>query len=219
MKRAFLQHYSSIPKHIDDCIVFINREQIKKIRKNEVFGRALVFILEKWSHLAFEPTFLKILSGKSKHANINSHNLSKGFYQKVIHQDLKRIRAHATLCSHITYLMGGLFSNWKQISKTFLAYCDYMRNSIQYDLEIKRCPNIDKNMQNDNNKLSEKVTKLYIKRFNELPFHQSTTDRYTNSSKILKLAKKFDSIINERKEISKTELQHVNHVIKIHPLM
>lgn len=214
MGRLGIKQILRVPKYIGDMVVVRSQDQLtpRDARSVAKYGSPFELNLDGWSRAEPKPTIRELVEGPlaptGDHAGSRFGKL--GTTQRL---DLLRARRRAKCFTHVTTMTGGLFSNWKQVSKTMGVYRDFLQNRMDYELASRSaCPIDDQFVANN------VVTQRAIEEFRSKSA-RVTTGEIGAGSRLAKVQKRLHGLMDETKVISKERFVRLNRVLKTFPIL
>lgn len=221
MGRLALRQVLRVPKYIGEMLIVRSQDQLKPPdpRSQAKFGSPFELNLSGWSKSEPKPSIRELIEGPLPYSAADRTTTRFGKVGTSQRIDLRRARRRAKYFTHITTMTGGLFSNWKQVSKTLGVYRDFLENRMDYELDSQlKCP-IDESFVANN-----PVQQIALEKFRSKGGVEWTPEDLNVKGKagvprLRKVNKRFHCLIDETKVISKKRFTELDRILKLFPIV
>ena len=225
MGRLAVRQILRVPKYIGEMVVIRSQDQLtpEDSRSVSKFGSPFELNLSGWSRFIPKPTLRELVEGPLPPIPLDAADAKASRFGRVgsPHRiDLKRARRRAKYFRHITTITGGLFSNWKQLSKTMVVYRDFLHNRMEYELDRK--PTIPIEITRANNAIQRRAFEAFraeSKEGDASSRGSQTAPGRTEALRLMRLYKRLHGLIDETKVISKKRFTDMDRILQKFPLV
>lgn len=220
MGRLGIKQILKVPKYINEMVVIRSQEQLTSldVHSESKFGSPFEMNLSGWSRSVLKPSIRELIEGPMKASEQQTTSSRFGSLQSRERLNLKRARKRAKLFTHITTMTGGLFSNWKQVSKSVGVYSEFLQNRMEYELEAPvRCP-VNKEFL-PSSELHRRAVERFKSRCTESNETKLEAIKGSGFSRLTKADKRLQCMIDETKVISKSRFIQMNNILGKYPIL
>ena len=224
MGRLAVRQILRVPKYIGEMVVIRSQDQLtpEDSRTSSRFGSPFELNLSGWSRFVPKPTLRELVEGPLSPNPLSDEDAKASRFGRVgsPHRiDLQRARRRAKYFTHITTMTGGLFANWKQLSKTVVVYRDFLHNRMEYELERK--PRVPIEITHANNAVQRRAfaaSRVETEKDDSTSQDSQATHR-AESLRLMRLHNRLHGMIDETKVISKKRFSDMNRILQKFPLV
>eukprot|EP00210_Caulerpa_lentillifera_P000749 g724.t1 len=220
MSRLAIKQILKVPKYVNEMVIIRSQDQLTPLDEKcqSKFGSPFEMNLSGWSRSELKPNIRELIEGPLIGSESETGSSRFGPVNKTQRLDLKRARRRAKLFTHITAMTGGLFSNWKQVSKSVGVYSEFLQNRMDYEIDAPvRFPVGNEFVPN--NELQRKALERFKAQCVESKEVRLESNKGPGFSRLTKADKRLKCMIDETKVISKSRFVQMNSLLEKYPIV